>query len=549
MSASVRWILILFAVLTLHVTVGQGCGPPPQPNGTHAADGPPTLRLVLLSNVAGAIEPCGCTEDQLGGIDHLGALLDAQRPRPRQQVLLSVGALPFDAPVLQPKRETQSRWKAETIATSLKDLGLLAWTPGAADFAAGGTALAELRDAAAAQVVALNLDAPAVTKTVVTDVGGTKLGVLGVSALALPAGITSPHLPGKRAEPVAALAQQAAADLERQGAQLLVALAAVPRAEAMSLLDAVPAINLLVIGDPAGEGLANDAPTAPMLLGSTLVVQTANHVQTASVVDIRLRQPPAAGWIRLADGGGLARDAELASLARRIAELEARIDGWEASGRVDARDLAARKADLAELREQRQALEQAPLPPAQGNTFRYQSFEVREGAGTHPLITQRLAAMNQRVNDHNRVAFADRKPPPAAEGQPTYVGVDECTKCHAAARKHWDARPHARAYATLQRISREYDLDCVGCHVTGYERPGGSTVTHNEGLKDVQCEVCHGPGSKHVADPTDPAGIILRQEPRSCVEACHHSPHVEDFDPVAKMPLILGPGHGAPPGE
>jgi hypothetical protein len=28
------------------------------------------------------------------------------------------------------------------------------------------------------------------------------------------------------------------------------------------------------------------------------------------------------------------------------------------------------------------------------------------------------------------------------------------------------------------------------------------------------------------------------------VDACHHPPHVDGFDPVSKMQVILGPGHG-----
>ena len=67
---------------------------------------------------------------------------------------------------------------------------------------------------------------------------------------------------------------------------------------------------------------------------------------------------------------------------------------------------------------------------------------------------------------------------------------------------------HAHAYATLSTQFKEFNLECVGCHVTGYERAGGTTVTHVDKLRDVQCEVCHGPGSKHVRRPSDPSAII-----------------------------------------
>ena len=61
----------------------------------------------------------------------------------------------------------------------------------------------------------------------------------------------------------------------------------------------------------------------------------------------------------------------------------------------------------------------------------------------------------------------------------------------------------------------------------------------------MQCEVCHGPGSKHAAKPTDQTLIIGVPAASTCLE-CHHPPHVERFDPVARMKEILGPGHGLP---
>jgi RecJ-like exonuclease len=146
------------------------------------------------------------------------------------------------------------------------------------------------------------------------------------------------------------------------------------------------------------------------------------------------------------------------------------------------------------------------------------------------------------VNEHNRVAFADRLPPPAVGGQPTYVGVKVCAKCHADAKTFWDTTKHGHAYATLSSQNKEFNLDCVSCHVTGYDQPGGSSVTHVDALKDVQCEVCHGPGSVHAAKPKIE---VLHKKPTedSCL-ACHHPPHVEQFDAKAKMTEILGPGHG-----
>ena len=104
---------------------------------------------------------------------------------------------------------------------------------------------------------------------------------------------------------------------------------------------------------------------------------------------------------------------------------------------------------------------------------------------------------------------------------------------------------HAKAYPTLVRQNKQYNLECVGCHVTGYEAPGGSTVAHVEKLENVQCEVCHGPGSRHVEKPKEP-GLIARSPEKSlCASKCHHPPHVKPSWSVDEAwRHIIGKGHG-----
>jgi hypothetical protein len=281
-----------------------------------------------------------------------------------------------------------------------------------------------------------------------------------------------------------------------------------------------------------------------MHLGNTLVVETSNHLQSVAVVDLFARGVPAGDTpITFGDASGIARAEELVSLSGRTRELETRIQSWEMGGNVKPEDLAARKADLEKLRGEKAKLEE-PAPAPSGSFFRYKLVEVREKLGTEPAVKTQLADYYKRVNDYNKTAFADRKPVPAGAKQSGFIGVEECTICHDEARKVWDGTPHSHAYKTLQDDFKEYNLECVNCHVTGYDKPGGSTVTYVEKLKDVQCEECHGPGSLHAKNPDKKDLIILKPNPQSCVSQCHHPPHVENFDPVVKMELVLGPGHG-----
>ncbi len=519
----------------------EGCRTTTPENPAVVADDTPTLRLFLLSTPAGALEPCGCSKDQLGGVDHLAALIAAEKGGAKGSVVLGAGPLFFMDPLLEKDMATQVEWKAEALAQATRAMDLKAWAPGANDWAAGSEKLAAYRDKSGAALLAANLDGAVGSKpSTMIEAAGIKIGVVGLS---LPAVAGGPFPEGVQAQrpPLDALKAEVA-ELEKAGARVLVGLAALPRGEALRLAEALPELDVLLVGKPSERGDGNDAAKSPVLIGSTLVVETANHLQTVSVVDLFVRDE-GGGPLRFADGTGVERAEELLSLGQRIRELEARINGWEGDKNVKPEDVAARKKDLEKLRADKQKLE-AQKVDAKGSFFRYRSVEVRVALGVDGAVHEGMLAYYKRVNEHNRVAFADRKPEPAPSNQASFVGVDACTDCHDEERKVWDATPHAKAYPTLQKDFKEYNLECVSCHVTGYGLPGGSTVTHNEKLQNVGCEVCHGPGSLHIKAPSNKDLIIASPDLKTCVSECHHPPHVDGFDAQAKVAAVLGPGHG-----
>ncbi|HEY3593219.1 MAG TPA: multiheme c-type cytochrome [Polyangiaceae bacterium] len=523
------------------VSACNGCrsGSLPQGASGAASNEPATVRVVAISNLAGALEPCGCTKDQLGGVDHLAAFLGQNRSAAAGSLVVSAGPTMFLDPTKDASRAAQDEWKAEAISASLGEMGLAAWTPGYNDWSFGETSLGSLAKGSGAALLAANLEAGAdgATKSAVREVGGVKVGILGVA---------SPELDGapptgvKHADPVAA-AKAELAELRRGGAKVLVGLASMQRGQALRLAEALPELSLLVVGKPSESGDVNDGPSAPALIGNVLVVEPSNHLQTVAAVDFFVRGDD----FHFQDGTGIQNADATTSLDRRMHDLEARIAAWEKDPNIRPEDLAARRADLDNLKEEKSKLAQHPAPQT-GSFFRYALVEVRDKQGSDPKVHDRMAAYYRRVNEHNRTAFAGRKPPSVPHGQSGYAGIEVCTTCHEAERKVWDRTAHARAYSTLAKQFKEYNLDCVGCHVTGYEKPGGATVTVNEPLRDVQCESCHGPGQLHASAP-DKKGLIVR-DPKGelCASACHHPPHVEAFDPEKAKPLILGPGHGLP---
>jgi len=140
-----------------------------------------------------------------------------------------------------------------------------------------------------------------------------------------------------------------------------------------------------------------------------------------------------------------------------------------------------------------------------------------------------LAAVQRRLAE--RAMAARRRAAGAAAGDgATFVGSRVCQPCHASAYAVWVESGHAHAFATLQKVKRENDPQCLGCHVTGYEQPGGFlNVFSTPRLTDVQCEACHGPGSRHLDDPARPYGRV--GVPEGCVP-CHTRENSPDFEPL-----------------
>src|SRR3954468_18205182 len=141
----------------------------------------PTVRLSLVSSPAGALEPCGCVKDMLGGADHLAAYVKSQADDAPNSALFGAGPLFFMNTELSSERQTQDSWKADALARSLGAAGLRAWAPGANDWAAGADTFHALSDAAQAVPLASNLQGPGLQPVRVFEIGGNKLGVAGVS--------------------------------------------------------------------------------------------------------------------------------------------------------------------------------------------------------------------------------------------------------------------------------------------------------------------------------------------------------------------------------
>ena len=70
------------------------------------------------------------------------------------------------------------------------------------------------------------------------------------------------------------------------------------------------------------------------------------------------------------------------------------------------------------------------------------------------------------IFEHNKTAFADRKPEPPAKGQAGYLGVEACTECH----DETDAYPVLAMFKTRHAVVGDSRTPfandgCAACHV------------------------------------------------------------------------------------
>jgi hypothetical protein len=148
------------------------------------------------------------------------------------------------------------------------------------------------------------------------------------------------------------------------------------------------------------------------------------------------------------------------------------------------------------------------------------------------------------LTDAGKAFQADHAKAPSAEAKANdYVSVNKCKTCHSKQYKAWQTTDHAHAMMSLAKADEKTvaeraaalkvevkghaneSTDCVRCHVTGFELPGGfpaADSTKSAALSNVTCESCHGPGGKHVtASMADKKKFINVAVNEAMCKQCH----------------------------
>jgi hypothetical protein len=493
----------------------------------------PELTIIATTELRGQTEPCGCNTNPLGDLARTARMVQDLRKSGRPVLVVDGGSLLYTSTSVPPHVQAQEQLKAELLATAFtNELDAAALGLGPYDLGLGVGGVRLPRHAAN---VAPESGIPLAPPRVI-EAGGVRVGVFGVVS---PAAVES--LGVKAGDPVAA-AQGAVASLRQQGARIVVGLAHMTRKEAADLARAVPGMDFVVIGQNAPE--PDQVIDEPLRVGDTWLVQPANRGQVITRLDLKVRD----GQGALTDAIGPTRAAAAASeLEAQIASLSSDLAKWKADPSAEAGFVQAKERELVALKEQREALQQRPLQvPDRGSWFTMAQVSIDKKLPCHQGIQDAKSAFDKAAGAANVAAAAGQEPPPVPAGQAGYAGAEECSFCHGEATEFWQKTKHHQAWDTLEVAGKQFDYECIGCHVTGWEAPGGATLARNEHLRDVQCEVCHGPGSLHVAaEGADQPRTIVRTPAETLCQGCHNQEHSDTFEFSAYLRDVTGPGHGA----
>ena len=122
-----------------------------------------------------------------------------------------------------------------------------------------------------------------------------------------------------------------------------------------------------------------------------------------------------------------------------------------------------------------------------------------------------------------------------------FVGSAKCRSCHLKEYMSWRKTKHAKVYEQLQGDEKK-NPECLKCHTTGYGKPSGfSSEDATPLMKDVGCEVCHGPGSthcevseKHKDEPKDSVWDRKIDRKSANCNNCHN-PHINQKKRVEEL--------------
>jgi hypothetical protein len=476
-----------------------------------ASNSAPGAILFVSADTRGYLGPCGCSENMRGGIARAASQVLEARKGPLPVLYIDGGNSLFGEPELKPGQVPQEERKAKALSDAMRLMGLAVRATGPLD---------ETRGAGFRQGLGLPELAPGAVK--VLPAGARKVGVVAAQT------------PEQLVE--------ASARARAEGADFVLALLDATLDAAQAAVDR-PGLKADVV---VATRTATEFSGEQNKLVRATVPVVALQSKGRSLLRVDLGYAPRLGAFTLLKGQG-DTEREVAALDQRLALLDKDIN----LPGVDPKLKALKQGKRDELVARKQALLTAPsAPPGDTNGFTLRFVPLESGLPSNPDAQALVAAYDADVGKMN-LAWAKEHGqdcPAPKKGQAAFVGSDTCRTCHEEAFPVWEKSKHSHAWETLEAQGKQFHLNCVSCHVTGWEQPGGvCRLDKVAGREDVGCESCHGPGSEHADAPSK--DTILASPGESVCITCHNPENSPHFDFATYLPRILGPGHGKPVGS
>jgi len=393
--------------------------------------------------------------------------------------------------------------KGELILEAVAHSGIDAMTPGDGDVALGLEWLTGQAETHSLPYVCANLRKDGVDVFPgwkVVEVGEVKVGVFGVTG-------NLDECSECEVSDATEAATAAVAALQKEGAHQIIGLSHLGVDEDIALADDVPGIDFIISAHSRGRmrfpRIASN--------GMTTVLQAGSRGRDIGRMHITF-----------ADGAKGFCDAELATeaasqrerTAKRLTDLEQKIADAETAG--DTRTRERHEKSLTRTQAQYEQYAIADISAEGRHPMTVDSIGLGKALPDDPDVAAMVADAKTRLPEDTRTRRKDL--PKVGE----FAGSSQCRSCHQGAYRQWRQTAHARAFTPLVREKRGSDTNCFGCHITGYHLEGGPrTPGEVSYLRNVQCESCHGPSAKHVADAEVPTPF--KGKVNETCDDCHNA--------------------------
>ena len=428
--------------------------PAPKPSSPRVSEPRPEeddadVVILLSGREYGLLKPCGCTAPQMGGLERRAVLFATAKAHAKAAAALSIGDTLRVGSNAGDRR--QDGLKAELFRAALETMGYAGQLLGPADLEALVESLLTPYGAGAG--------APRPPLNVMIKPGGPLASLARVD----------PTLRFTLTGPWGTLPVRAVSVVDQTSMR-----------SALAPYAAAEAVN------PPQAGLAALAKEPGLLI-------VAAHTMREDLAEIVGAATAKADYAVVVDVGG--------EVAMRTPVREKTF----ARGLLVTFDELGKEVGLLRLRRTKTGFTASYDPVALG--------PVPYEAPAHPAyaaLTALFDVYRRRVKEERLLegfdSFSD------APDQPRWTGSAACASCHPGIADDWKNTAHAHAMATLVERGYADDPECVRCHTVGWmasDRGGWTrrassfqTREQTPGLVDVGCEACHGPGSRHVADPS-----------------------------------------------